>query len=56
MDGLTATQRIHAAYPEAQILMVTQYDDRELRAAASAAGASGYVLKDDLLGPRSLLQ
>ena len=56
VDGLTATRRIRAAYPEAQILMVTQYDDRELRAAASAAGVSGYVLKDDLLALRSLLQ
>lgn len=56
VDGLTATRRIRAEFPAAQIVMVTQYDDRELRAAASAAGVSGYVLKDDLLSLRSLLQ
>ncbi len=56
VDGLTATRHIMAAFPEANILLVTQYDDRELRAAASDAGASGYVLKDDLLTLRSLLQ
>ena len=56
VDGLAATRRIRAAYPEAHILLVTQYDDRELRLAASEAGVSGYVLKDDLLTLRSLLQ
>ena len=56
VDGLTAARRIRAAYPKAQILLVTQYDDRELRQAASEAGVSGYVLKDDLLALRSLLQ
>lgn len=48
MDGLTATRRIVENFPEAQILIVTQYDDYELRKAASDAGAVGFVLKDDL--------
>lgn len=56
MDGLTATRRIKDAFPDAHILFVTQYDDHELRQAARAAGACGYVLKDDLLGLRSLLR
>jgi DNA-binding NarL/FixJ family response regulator len=29
-------------------VIVTQYDDPDLRAEAARAGASGYVLKDDL--------
>lgn len=48
VDGLTAARDIRAAYPEAHILMVTQYDDDELRRAAREAGASGYVLKENL--------
>ena len=55
VDGLTATRRIIANFPDAHILMVTQYDDIELRAAASEAGVSGFVVKDDLLRMRSLL-
>jgi two-component system response regulator DegU len=56
MNGLTATRRIVEAHPKARILMVTQYDDEELRQAAAEAGASGFVLKDDLLSLRSLLK
>lgn len=47
-DGITATKEIVKRFPEAQILLVTQYDDVELQKAASEAGASGFVLKDDL--------
>jgi DNA-binding NarL/FixJ family response regulator len=55
-DGLTATRRIIKAHPEARILIVTQHDDDELRDAAIAAGARGFVLKDDLLALGSFLQ
>ncbi|MGI8567042.1 MAG: response regulator transcription factor [Pyrinomonadaceae bacterium] len=56
VDGLTATRRIIATFPDAHILMVTQYDDIELRAAAGEAGVSGYVLKENLLDMQRLLQ
>ncbi len=55
-DGLTATRRIIGAHPEARILMVTQHDDAGLRDAAIAAGARGFVLKDDLLALASFLE
>ncbi len=48
LDGLRATAQIKAAFPAARILMLTQYDDPDLRKAAERAGACGYVLKDDL--------
>jgi two-component system response regulator DegU len=48
MDGITATRAIRTLSPAARVVMVTQYDDDDLRAAARAAGAEGYVLKDDL--------
>jgi CheY-like chemotaxis protein len=56
MDGLTATKQIIENFPEAQVLLVTQYDDRELREAAGEAGACGFVLKDNLLLLRSFLE
>ena len=55
MDGLEATRRLCAAFPEAQIIIVTQYGDAHLRAAAREAGACGYVLKEDLLAIREMI-
>jgi CheY-like chemotaxis protein len=48
VDGLTATAMIRARHPHARILIVTQYDDSDLRANARTAGASAYILKDNL--------
>jgi CheY-like chemotaxis protein len=48
LDGIAATRAIRKASPNARIVIVTQYGDLDLRAAAQAAGATDYVLKDDL--------
>jgi CheY-like chemotaxis protein len=56
MGGIEATRRILAADRTARILILTQYDDAHWRAAAVAAGASGYILKDNLLDLRRLLE
>ena len=55
MDGLEATRQIHAASPEARIMIVTNYDEMDLREAAREAGAREYVVKEDLLAIRRLL-
>ena len=55
VDGLEATRRLRALFPEAQIIIVTQYGDSHLRAAARQAGACGYVLKEDLLTIRTMI-
>ena len=47
-DGITATRELIAANPSARVLIVTGYRDADLRRAAAAAGARGYVLKDNL--------
>ena len=47
-DGITATRELIAANPSARVLIVTGYRDADLRHAAAAAGARGYVLKDNL--------
>jgi DNA-binding NarL/FixJ family response regulator len=48
-DGLAATREIKAAFPEARIIILTNYDDADLREAARSAGACHYVLKECLL-------
>src|SRR5262245_34723674 len=55
IGGLEATSRIRAAFPEAQIIIVTQHDDPHLRAAATQAGACGYVLKEYLFDLREMI-
>jgi DNA-binding NarL/FixJ family response regulator len=47
LDGLEATRRILAADPAARVLILTTFDLDEYVFAALAAGASGFVLKDD---------
>jgi CheY-like chemotaxis protein len=49
MDGITATRQIKQAFPQARIMIVSDYDDQGLRAAAREAGASEYVVKESLL-------
>jgi len=56
VGGLQATRHIRAAYPDARIIIVTQYDDPRWRAAAADAGACDYVFKDDLLELRQRLK
>ena len=48
MDGITATRALKARQPQTRVVIVTQYDDPDLRAEAARAGACAYVLKDDL--------
>ena len=48
VDGLRATAQIKARFPEARIVIVSQYDDQELREEAARLGACAYVLKENL--------
>jgi len=47
LDGLEATRRVLAADNDARILILTTFDLDEYVYEALAAGASGFVLKDD---------
>jgi DNA-binding NarL/FixJ family response regulator len=47
MDGIEATRRIVAADSRARIIVLTTFDHDEYIVEALAAGASGFVLKDD---------
>lgn len=48
IDGFEAVEQILSAFPEAQIIMVTQFDEPALKERAHHAGAVGYVLKENL--------
>ena len=48
MDGLTTTRQLVQRYPQARIVIVTDYDDDELRSAARESGACAYALKKNL--------
>ena len=54
-DGITATSQITTAWPEAKVMIVTEYDDAKLREAARQAGAQEYVLKENLMEVRRVL-
>lgn len=45
-DGLTATRRIKAEFPEVKIVILTMTDDDETLFEAVKSGASGYLLKN----------
>ena len=55
VDGFTASRQIRAAYPDAQICIVTDYGDARTRTAATELGATAFVLKENLEELRTLL-
>lgn len=46
LDGVAATQRLHAALPECRVIVLTTFDDDEYIFDGLRAGAVGYLLKD----------
>ena len=46
VDGIEATRRIGELAPEAQVVILTSFSDRERILRALDAGAVGYILKD----------
>lgn len=55
MNGLAVTRELLAVYPAARVVMLSHYNDKELREAARRAGACEYVCKENLLEVRQLL-
>ena len=48
MDGLSATREIKRISPTTNVIIVTNFNDPDLREEAKQAGAFGYVLKENL--------
>jgi CheY-like chemotaxis protein len=55
MDGIATTRAIRQLDPGARIIIVTEHGEAEYGAAASTAGASGFVGKEKLLTLPALL-
>jgi CheY-like chemotaxis protein len=55
VNGITATRQIIAEFPQAHICLVTAFDDEAIRAEALSAGATGFVLKDNLFELEAIL-
>ena len=55
VDGLAAAWELKSRDPLARIIIVTNHDTEAFRQAARLAGASKYVLKDDLSKVRDLI-
>ena len=56
MNGITATRNIIDAFPEANICMVTAFNDEDIRAEALTAGVKGFVVKDNLFELEEILE
>ena len=48
MNGLEATRRIQAQFAGSRIVVLTQHDTPQMRAAALEAGACAFISKDNL--------
>jgi len=56
MDGIVAARQITTAFTDARVMIVTDYDDADLRNAATDAGACEYVIKEELHSLRRILK
>jgi DNA-binding NarL/FixJ family response regulator len=54
LDGLEVTRQLREASPDTKVLILTVHDSRQMVRRLLDAGASGYVLKSDVL--RSLVE
>lgn len=55
VNGITATRNLKILYPDAHIIIVSNFKDQELQDEARDAGASSYFTKDDLLQLKSFI-
>jgi DNA-binding NarL/FixJ family response regulator len=56
VDGLEATKEIKATFPDARVVIVSQWDSPALRMKAKQAGAATYITKTNLLPLRDLFE
>lgn len=53
-NGLTVTKKIIGEFPDARIVMLTNFDEPDLRQAAANAGAIDYISKENILELRKI--
>ena len=49
MNGIKATRNLKKEFPDAKVIIVSNFNDQEFRDEAKEAGASSYFTKDDLI-------
>jgi DNA-binding NarL/FixJ family response regulator len=47
LRGIEATREVKSQYPKVKVLILSMYKDKDYLAQAIAAGADGYILKED---------
>lgn len=55
IDGIEAARLIRSSYPDAHIVMVTDYADERHRKAAAEAGVDEFVSKENLIEMRRII-
>jgi DNA-binding NarL/FixJ family response regulator len=48
MNGIKTSRIIKNSYPEAKIIILTDYDDTKLRSEAKSSGVYAYILKENI--------
>ncbi|MBI3189585.1 MAG: response regulator transcription factor [Ignavibacteriales bacterium] len=56
LNGIRTTKELKQSFPNANVVIVTRYDDPDLRTAAEEAGACAYVLKENLIDLQKLIE
>jgi CheY-like chemotaxis protein len=56
LNGFDATKAIKKVHPETRVMIVTSFNDPHFRQLADSAGASGFILKENLLALRLMLE
>ena len=56
MNGIDATREIKRSFPDARIVIVSQWDSPALREAAKASGVEAYVNKKSLIPLRDIIE
>lgn len=56
LNGFETTKAIKQVNPEARVMIVTSFNDPHFRRLADSAGASGFILKENLLALRLMLE
>lgn len=54
-DGIETTEKIISSFPNAKIIMVTDYGENYLRKKAKEAGSIEYLLKENLLELKNII-
>ncbi|MBW7889073.1 MAG: response regulator transcription factor [Bacteroidetes bacterium] len=55
INGIETTRKITKEFPDAKVIIVSNYKDQEFRDEAAEAGAVSYFTKDDLTALRAFI-